>query len=104
MSEFKNVSVVKKANVYFDGNVVSRKVVFADGTEKTLGFMQKGEYLFNTGAAEIMEIYSGELDVQLPGSDEWKKISGGESFEIPANSKFTMRVKTPSDYCCSFLK
>ena len=104
MSEFKNVTVVKKANVFFDGNVVSRKIIFADGTEKTLGFMQKGEYLFNTGAAELMEIYSGELEVQLPGSDSWKKICGGESFDVPANSKFTMRVTTPSDYCCSFLK
>ena len=104
MSEFKNVAVVKKANVFFDGNVVSRKIIFNDGTEKTLGFMQKGEYLFNTGAAELMEIYSGELDVKLPGSGEWEKISAGQSFRVPANSKFTMRVKTPSDYCCSFLK
>jgi len=104
MSEFKNVTVVKKANVYFDGNVVSRKIIFADGTEKTLGFMQKGEYLFNTGAAELMEIFSGELEVQLPASNEWKRITGGESFNIPAESQFTMRVKTPSDYCCSFLK
>jgi len=104
MSEFKNVTVIKKANVYFGGNVVSRKVIFADGTEKTLGFMQKGEYQFNTGTAEVMEILSGELEVQLPGSDDWKKITGGEFFEVPANSKFTMKVKTPSDYCCSFLK
>jgi len=31
-----NVSVVKKANVYFDGRVTSRTVLFADGTKKHL--------------------------------------------------------------------
>ena len=55
MTEFTNVSVVKKANVYFDGNVISRTVKFADGSTKTLGFMQAGEYVFNVGVPEIME-------------------------------------------------
>lgn len=104
MAEFTNVTVVKKANVYFDGKVVSRTVKFQDGTEKTLGFMQAGEYTFNTGAPEIMEILSGRLEVLLPGSDSWKTIQAGESFNIQGNSKFTMKVSAPSDYCCSFLK
>jgi len=56
MSEFQNVTVVKRANVYFDGKVVSRTVVFADGAKKTLGIMQPGEYEFSTGDKEIMEI------------------------------------------------
>jgi uncharacterized protein YaiE (UPF0345 family) len=50
-----------------------------------------------------MEILSGEFDLQLPGSSVWKPVKGGESFEVPANSSFTMRVKTVSDYCCSFI-
>jgi uncharacterized protein YaiE (UPF0345 family) len=104
MSEFKNVTVVKKANVYFDGKVVSRTVLFPDGSKKTLGFMQPGEYEFSTGDKEIMEILSGELDVMLPGAKVWKAVKGGESFDVPANSKFTMKVKTLSDYCCSFVK
>ncbi len=104
MSEFKNVTVIKKANVYFNGQVTSRTVRFADGSEKTLGFMLPGEYQFNTGAAELMEIFSGALDVLLPGSDSWKSIKGGESFNVPASSKFTVRVFSPADYCCSFLK
>lgn len=104
MSEFTNVTVVKEANVYFNGSVVSRKIVFADGSEKTLGFMQPGEYRFNTGAPEIMEIISGRLDVLLPGSDSWKAVEGGESFTVPASSSFTMNVLSPTDYCCSFLK
>ena len=104
MSEFKNVTVVKKANVYFNGGVVSRTVLFPDGTKKTLGIMQPGEYEFSTGDKEIMEIMAGELEVMLPGAASWKKITGGESFDVPANSKFTMKVKTLSDYCCSFVK
>lgn len=103
MSEFSNVTVVKKANIYFDGKVVSHTVLFPDGSKKTLGVMQSGDYEFSTGAAEIMEILSGELDWQMKGEAGWKKVVGGESFDVPANSVFLMKVKTVSDYCCSFL-
>jgi uncharacterized protein YaiE (UPF0345 family) len=104
MSEFTQVSVVKKANVYFDGNVVSRTIKFADGSMKTLGFMLPGEYTFNTADKETMEILDGNLDVLLPGSDEWQTIKGGESFDVPANAKFMVKINTPTDYCCSFFK
>lgn len=104
MSEFTNVTVIKKANVYFDGNVSSRTIKFADGAMKTLGFMLPGEYTFNTADKEIMEILDGDLDVLLPGSDEWQTIKGGESFDVPANAKFTVKINTPTDYCCSFIK
>jgi len=104
MSEFRDVTIVKKANIYFNGGVTSRTVIFRDGSKKTLGVMQPGEYEFNTGEKEVMEILSGELDLLLPGQNSWHPVKGGESFEIPANSKFTMKVKTISDYCCSFIK
>jgi len=104
MSEFRDVTIVKKANIYFNGGVTSRTVIFRDGSKKTLGVMQPGEYEFNTGEKEVMEILSGELDLLLPGQNSWQPVKGGESFEIPANSKFTMKVKTISDYCCSFIK
>jgi len=104
MSEFNNVTVVTAANVYFDGNVTSRTVRFDDGTMKTLGFMLPGEYSFTTSDAEIMEIQSGELLVQLPGSDDWQPVAGGERFDVPANAAFTVRIKTPTDYICSFIK
>lgn len=103
MSEFTNVTVVKNANIYFAGGVVSHTVLFADGSKKTLGVMQVGEYEFSTGKAEIMEIISGELDFLLAGSTEWKPVKGCESFDVPANSSFKMKVKTVSDYCCSFI-
>ena len=104
MSEFKGVTVVREANIYFNGGVTSRTVLFNDGSKKTLGVMQPGEYEFNTADKELMEILSGELDVALPGESDWKAIKGGESFEVAANSKFKLKVKTLTDYCCSFLK
>ncbi|HEY5675103.1 MAG TPA: pyrimidine/purine nucleoside phosphorylase [Malonomonas sp.] len=103
MAEFKNVTVNKTANIYFNGKVTSRTLSFADGSVKTLGVMLPGDYEFNTDMKEIMEITSGELEVLLPGTDKWRKVAGGESFEIPANEKFSLKVKTLADYCCSFL-
>ena len=104
MSEFNNVTVVKKANVYFGGNVSSRTIRFADGSSKTLGFMLPGQYTFNTADKELMEIIVGDLNVLLPETDEWQSITGGESFYVPADSAFTVKVNTPTDYCCSFIK
>ena len=104
MSVFENVQAAKAANIYFDGNVTSRTLTFADGSVKTLGVMLPGEYEFGTGDPELMEIYSGELDVKLPGSDMWQSIRGGESFNVGGNAKFRVRVHSVTDYCCSFLK
>jgi len=104
MSEFKNVTVVKKANVYFDGRVTSRTVLFPDGSKKTLGIMLPGEYSFSTGDKEVMEILSGTLEVQLPGSTAWKKIKAGQQFEVAPQSKFNLKVTALTDYICSFLK
>jgi len=103
MSEFSGVTVVREANVYFDGKVTSRTVKFEDGTKKTLGFMQAGEYSFDTGVAEVMEIIGGEMEVKLPASDSWQNFKTGEQFEVPENSKFDLMVKEFADYCCSYL-
>lgn len=103
MSQFTNVTVDVAANVYFDGNVTSRKVTFADGSVKTLGIMMPGSYEFGTEAAELMEITAGEVSILLPGKDEWQTIKGGESFNVEANASFKIEVKTLADYCCSYL-
>lgn len=103
MSEFNNVTVVREANIYFDGKVTSRKVIFEDGSFKTLGLMMPGDYQFGTEAAEIMEFMAGEVEVLLPGETEWKTIKAGDSFEVPANSKFDIKVKEFSDYCCTYI-
>ncbi|BBN60083.1 pyrimidine/purine nucleoside phosphorylase [Hydrogenovibrio marinus] len=103
MSQFENVTAVKAANIYYDGKVTSRTVLFPDGSQKTLGIMMPGDYEFGTEAAEIMEMLAGDVEVLLPGETEWKAIPVGETFEVPANSKFGIKVKTVADYCCSYL-
>jgi uncharacterized protein YaiE (UPF0345 family) len=104
MSEFNNVTVVREANVYFGGKVTSRTVQFEDGTKKTLGIMLAGEYTFDTAAAEVMEMLGGEMDVRLPGATDWTTFKAGESFEVPANSRFDLVVKELADYCCSYVE
>jgi len=103
MSSFKNVSVVKKANIYYDGKVTSRSVEFADGSVKSLGIMLPGEYTFGTNEAEIMEIMSGDLEIKLP-NEEWKTLNTPETFEVPANASFDLKIKSVTDYCCSYIK
>ena len=103
MSEFNDVTITREANVYFDGNVTSRTVTFADGVTKTLGIMMPGEYTFGTVKAELMEIMAGELTYRLDGSDEWISIKGGESFNVQADSSFDLKVTQLADYCCSYL-
>lgn len=104
MSQFENVTVVKAANVYFDGKVSSRTVILADGSKVTLGIMQAGDYEFGTSEKELMEILAGRLDVLLPGNDQWQSFTGGTSFEVPANASFKLRVHELTDYCCSYIK
>ena len=103
MDKFENAEIVKAANIYFEGNVTSRSLVLADGSKKSLGIMLPGDYEFGTAEKEIMEILSGELDIMLPGASEWQSVKGGESFEVPASSKFQLKIHTITDYCCSYI-
>ena len=102
MDQFENVTVVKAANIYFEGKVSSRTVNFADGSRKTLGIMLPGDYKFGTAEKEIMEILAGEMKVKLPGED-WQVIRGGETFEVPAESSFELQIIEAVDYCCSYI-
>jgi uncharacterized protein YaiE (UPF0345 family) len=103
MNTIENASIVKKANIYYDGKVTSRTVNLADGSTQSLGIMLPGEYTFGTNEAEIMEMLSGELDIKLPG-EEWKTLNTPVSFNVPANSSFDLKIKTVTDYCCSYVK
>lgn len=104
MSEFNGVTILKKANVYSDGKVTSRTVIFPDGSRKTLGIMLPGEYTFSTGQKEIMEIISGDLEVLLPATSAWVTMTDGTVFEVPANAAFSLKVKKLTDYCCSYVE
>jgi uncharacterized protein YaiE (UPF0345 family) len=101
--EFQNVTAVAKANVYFDGKVVSHTLRFADGAKKTLGLIYPGEYHFDTDAPEHMEIVAGSCRVTLDGSHESRAYAAGSTFDLPGKSGFTIRVESGiAEYVCSF--
>jgi uncharacterized protein YaiE (UPF0345 family) len=104
MAQFENVTIIKKANVYFDGKVTSRTVLFPDGTKKTLGVMLPGEYEFGTSEKEILEVLGGDVEVLLPGEANWRSFKAGDTFEVPKGAKFGLKVSTLCDYCCSYIK
>jgi uncharacterized protein YaiE (UPF0345 family) len=100
--QYNGVSVVTKANVYFDGKCVSHSITLADGTKKSVGVVLPATLTFNTGAPEIMECVAGSCEYKLKGSDAWVKSSAGEKFNVPGNSSFEIRVTEPYHYICHF--
>lgn len=101
---FSPVTAVAKANVYFDGKVVSHTILFEDGTKKTLGLIYPGSYHFGTDAAERMEITDGSCAVVLDGQTESATYAGGTAFDVPGKSGFAITVSEGiCQYVCSFL-
>lgn len=104
MYDFKNIRIVKEANIYFEGKVISYSLFFKDGSRKTLGVMQIGDYVFNTQEKEIIEITSGLIKVLLPNESIWNNLKSGMAFEVPANSSFKLKVSQITNYCCSYIE
>jgi len=103
-SQFDNVTAIAKANVYFDGKVVSHSILLTDGSKKTLGLIYPGSYHFGTDKAERMEIVAGTCEVKLDGSDAKTTYSGGQFFDVPAKSGFDIAVPSGiAEYICSFI-
>ncbi len=101
--EFKNVTVQAKANIYFEGKVVSHSLRLADGSRKTLGLIFPGEYKFNTEAPEKMEIITGSCRVKQAASPAWETYPAGTAFRVPGKSHFEIAVdKGFAEYICSF--
>jgi len=100
--QINGVSVNPQANVYFDGKCVSHSITFADGSKKSVGVILPATLTFNTGAAEIMECVAGNCEYKLSGSEAWVKSAAGQKFNVPANSKFEIRVTEPYHYICHF--
>lgn len=101
--QFENVTAIAKANLYFEGNVVSHTIHLANGERKTLGVIKPGSYRFDTHAAELMEIIDGSCDVTLEGSETKQTHAAGSSFNVPAQSAFNLQSPTGCQYVCSYL-
>lgn len=103
-TEFTGVTAVTKANIYFDGKVVSHTVLMPGGAKKTLGLIYAGSYHFGTGAPERMEIVAGACRVTLDGQTDVKEYAAGTFFDVPGKSGFTIEVSSGiCEYICSFL-
>src|SRR5664279_6642235 len=103
-TEFGGVTAIAKANVYFDGKVVSHSIVFPDASRKTLGLIYPGKFHFGTNAAERMEIIAGSCRVKLDGKTAWDTYGTNQVFEVPAKSGFDIEVAAGiCEYICSFL-
>ncbi len=103
-TEFRGVTAVTKANVYFDGKVVSHSILFADGSKKTLGLIYPGKYHFGTDKAELMEIVAGGCSVKIDGQSAVTDYVAGQAFNVPAKSGFDIEVKSGiCEYICSFI-
>lgn len=90
-----------EVNEYFDGKVKSL-VVNSGNNRKTVGVMQPGEYEFNTQAKETMTVVAGELSVFFPEYGEWEDFGAGASFEVPARSKFKVKLAQDAAYLCEY--
>lgn len=99
-----NVSVGKKANVFFDGKCVSHSVFFPDGSRKTVGVVLPNSKLtFNVGAPELMEISGGTCQVKVAGESAFKTYAEGSSFSVAANGSFDIHTGADAvHYVCSF--
>jgi len=102
-AEYPNVTAVAKANVYFDGKVVSHTLKLASGAKVTLGLIYAGEYHFGTDAPERMDITAGSCEVKLDGETTWKKYEGGSFFKVPGKSGFDIKVASGiAEYVCAY--
>lgn len=103
-TQFPNVTAVTKANIYFDGKVVSHTLIDSDGSKITLGLIYPGSYHFGTEAPERMEIVAGHGRVTLDGQATATAYPTGTCFEIAGNSGFTIEVANGiCEYICRFL-
>lgn len=101
--QFDNVRALTKANVYFDGKVVSHSIFLPDGSKKTLGLIYPGVYSFNTDLPERMDVTAGACRVKLAEAAGWRNYPAGTSFSVPGKSSFEIAVDAGiAEYICSY--
>ena len=101
--QFHHVTVTAKANIFFDGKVVSHTIHLGDGSRKTLGLIYPGLFTFNVGTSERMEILAGNCRVRVGADGAWQEYTAGSFFDVPAGSFFEISVSDGIvEYLCSF--
>jgi len=90
-----------KTNEYFDGKVKSIAYQTAEGPA-TIGVMAAGEYEFGTSSVEYMTVTSGKMIIQLAGENEWKEYKEFQTFIVPKDSKFKLKITEDTTYRCLY--
>jgi uncharacterized protein YaiE (UPF0345 family) len=103
IDQLDRVSLKLKANIYFDGGVVSHSLTTKKGAKQTVGIIWPGEYHFNTDAPERMDIIAGSCRVKLAGEKTWTPYKSGQMFKVPGKTGFDIAVDQGlAEYLCSF--
>ncbi len=90
-----------KTNEYFDGKVKSIAYETIEGPA-TIGVMAAGEYEFGTSSNEYMTVTSGKMIIQLSGETDWKEYKEFETFIVPKDSKFKLKIAEDTTYRCLY--
>ena len=90
-----------KTNEYFDGKVKSIAFQTNEGPA-TIGVMAAGEYEFGTSSVEYMTVTSGKMIIQLAGDSDWKEYKEFETFIVPKDSKFKLKMNEDTTYRCLY--
>ena len=90
-----------KENTYFEGNVKSLGYATENGNS-TVGVMDIGEFEFNTGGPEVMTVIVGSMLVLLAGETHWQTFVSGQSYDVPGNSSFKVKVESQVSYLCQY--
>lgn len=90
-----------KINEYFDGNVKSIAFTTSE-CPATVGVMAPGEYEFGTSSTEYVTIVSGVMTVKLPGESAFKDYKPFDTFIVPQDSRFHLKIKEDAAYVCLY--
>lgn len=101
-SHIQGVTVATQASVYFDGKCISHSLTMPDGSKKSVGVVLPAELTFGTAAPEVMECVAGSCAYLLAGQTEWHSVGAGQSFSVPGDSKFQIRVTEAFHYICHY--
>ena len=86
----------------YHGNRVQSLTYELDGEAASVGIISPGEYEFGAVQKETTTVCSGEIAVRVGNEKEWKTYRKGETFTVPPQTDFKMKVSGMSTYYCKY--
>ena len=97
-----NITGVTRAQEFTSSSTYNFEIRDANTVANVIWGMA-GDYEFGTNRLETMTVVSGALTVRLPGAAEWATFQAGDSFQVPANAKFQLKVTADTAYLCTYV-